>query len=823
MGNDEQKESNNNEQSPPKQQKKVTKFQNEYLKNKNCDPLINNIIRDLSSSQNNPNNDDNDNDNINNINFKGATGGNNSNNKKIEKISEDLDSVSVNDRLIKQNRLNDFKMKKKINMDIKKMSNKVEKEKKIRNIEIDRNNYGTIDAPMMSTSKNIYRRKIKYNQNNKEEDKKEGKKISINENASQEKVSNIKSISQNFQINNENKIDDDLVSENNIISKKLMGIRNRNRNKEKKYNNIDDSLKTINNERIKNPLLQSQRIHLKKEEDKNSVKFKINMEKKININNNINIGDDINNNININNEIKQKENDVEDDFDSNLKIDNIIESKKSFKKKINLEIKTNQNNDDDNKLPERRMMRFNSYANILLNNKIPKKVFLFDNPNIFDSFLIILNNNIFINKYLAKNTEKIEQYAIKCQQKKQYCLNGILYYINEYIWAKRPEEIKPKNELRLMYKSFMDCYIKINCNNSEPEFYLYDINNIEGIIGFIFSRINSEQTNEKKNIKIPEFKTSNKQLNKFMNDYTKNNKSIISDTFTGFYLKENLCLNCREKYMRYNNIYTPKKEYSDFNYILFDLNKNRQQYIGYQRTRGYSINPNMYENENYFNQFSNINNNIYTLLDAEFNRFNISFCDVCRINSQKCIQKQFYTLPKVLTIILKNNDGSFEINDEIKLSPYAHVPGNYNYCLIAILCKYNNNTYITYCFNHRDSNWYYFSNERFVHKVRYLDPDAVPYVLVYQNTEYLDFKYNQINKKKAYTFRFQNGLPQLTLYFGFDETVKDAKKEIKRKYSNFNNPVLLINGEKLKDYKKLNEIKLDIINKSILVLDPKVY
>ena len=183
----------------------------------------------------------------------------------------------------------------------------------------------------------------------------------------------------------------------------------------------------------------------------------------------------------------------------------------------------------------------------------------------------------------------------------------------------------------------MDCYIKINCNNSEPEFYLYDINNIEGIIGFIFSRINSEQTNEKKNIKIPEFKTSNKQLNKFMNDYTKNNKSIISDTFTGFYLKENLCLNCREKYMRYNNIYTPKKEYSDFNYILFDLNKNRQQYIGYQRTRGYSINPNMYENENYFNQFSNINNNIYTLLDAEFNRFIFSFCDVCRINSQKCI------------------------------------------------------------------------------------------------------------------------------------------------------------------------------------------
>ena len=212
------------------------------------------------------------------------------------------------------------------------------------------------------------------------------------------------------------------------------------------------------------------------------------------------------------------------------------------------------------------------------------------------------------------------------------------------------------------------------------------------------------------------------------------------------------------------------------------------------------------------------------MLEQEFTLLKMGFCNICRIISKKQIQKKFLSLPNVLTIILNNNDGNFEINDEINLNNYAYISGNFDYNLVAMLCKYTNNIYITYCLNHRDSNWYYYtSNEKVVHKVKYLDMNAIPYVLVYQKTDSIKFKYNPINRKKGYLFKFQNQLPQITLYFDTEATVKDAKKEIQRNYSEIKNLILLINGKQLKDMEKLSEIPFDINHKSILVIAPTCY
>ena len=46
---------------------------------------------------------------------------------------------------------------------------------------------------------------------------------------------------------------------------------------------------------------------------------------------------------------------------------------------------------------------------------------------------------------------------------------------NQYLWDKRPEDIIPKKKLSSMYKSFLDCYIKLICKNSNHKLYLYDI------------------------------------------------------------------------------------------------------------------------------------------------------------------------------------------------------------------------------------------------------------------------------------------------------------------------------------------------------------
>ena len=69
----------------------------------------------------------------------------------------------------------------------------------------------------------------------------------------------------------------------------------------------------------------------------------------------------------------------------------------------------------------------------------PQSVFLFDDNdfNIFGSFLIILNNNSYINKYFTKHQDKI----YSSEKNNQYCLSIILYFINKYLWTRRPESI----------------------------------------------------------------------------------------------------------------------------------------------------------------------------------------------------------------------------------------------------------------------------------------------------------------------------------------------------------------------------------------------
>ena len=601
-------------------------------------------------------------------------------------------------------------------------------------------------------------------------------------------------INESLQINNEVKIDDDSINENDIMPKQ--------ENKMNNNNNEDNN--NINKQMIGNQIIKSQEIRIENEKENNLIKFNEPIKNSSNINNDIEIDNENNNNI-ITNEIKQNDKDKENEIDAKLKIN---ESKKRFLKALTKEILTNKINEDENQIPEIRTKRLYTFSNIILNYKIPKKVFLYNNPNIFDSILIILNNIIYINDYFKQKESKIENYIQKCEQNKEYCLIGILYYINKYLWTKRPEDSKPKNEMRIMYKLYMEYYIKKYCNNSNPDYYLYDINNIESILSFILSTINSEITTENKDFMTPEFKTEDQLFNNFMNNYLRTNKSFISVNFSGFYLKEEKCEYFSENN---NNNHTTKREFSDFNYILFDLKKyNEQNYIN-QTVQDYSFDPNN----------NNSNKNIYNVLKLEHKDSKDFFCDVCKTNSKKIINKNFLSLPKVLTIILKNNDGNFEINDEVNLSNQFNINTKYN--LISILCKYNNNTYITYCINHQDSNWYYYnystSDETVVHKVRYLDINAIPYLLVYQNSEDMKFEYKKIKRKKKILFKFQNGL-QSTLYFEPNETVKDAKKEIQRNNPELIKLVLLFNGKILNDKQKLSEFNFDLPNQSILVISP---
>ena len=777
----------------------------------------------------------NNNNNLNNIIFQGIIGGNKSKideeeNMKNEIINTEPDAMSEDFRprnrfrrlLNKENEKEKIPIIKKNNND---MINKLESKKKL-NINPSRNNNGIKIDPMMMTADNFHSKKIVFHV-------KEVKPIEKNEikenliHKKEEAQINKENLHFNKFINKFRNINGDENINNKLLNKRNFQQRNIH------FNKYKSNFNTNNNE--------------EEEEEPNSLNRRFNkiinkaiLTKPKNSNININIDDNINNvnnenKINLNNkvikEIKQiepmKKGDKkeDDDLDLNININNLIEENSNRTKSTNIEIESNNKKFEKGNLTERKMIRNNTYSNFNLEVTSPQNIFLFDNYNIFDSFLVILNNNSYINKYLAKNQNKI----YNSQKRTQYCLSIILYYINKYLWTRRPESIINKNDLNFKYFEFLNCYLDVNCKNSNREIYLYNTDNLEAIINFIFYKINIEITAEHIGIENFNYNSKDAQLNQFMKNFVKNNKSVISDNFTGFYKEETSCINCKNRMERYGNIYMPYKEYSSFNYIYLDLENINNQYgnqnSGFLRRNasfcGFMGNN---FNQNFVTNY-NMNTNLYICLNNEFTKSFQSACNICQFSTFKYIQKQFLSLPKILTIIINNKNANFILNSEINLSQFTNAKGNHNYYLIALLCKYaHNKNFITYCFNYKDGNWYSYTKKEGYHRSikerSFLEPNAIPYLLVYQNIGSMDFEYNELNleianNKKEYTFRFQNGMPPATLYFGINATVQEVCKEIERFYK-LKKVKLVINAQQMKENEILSLVALN--NCNILVI-----
>ena len=858
-----------------KQQKKSNDPPNEVKPDPNNQSPSGNQQPKINEDLNNNINLNNNNNILNNINFPGVTGGNSSKKEKPKiKINDDLnmdlDIKSEDNRrykrfnkIVNKNYNNNVNKNKNNNNQNNNMVNKLEKKKNL-NIEVDQNNNNEIKIdPMMMTDDNSHSKKIVFHKNEVQNKKVEIKKYiipnqnleikkNIIENKKEEDIkknnSPIKNVMQNFRNNNDNN-DNNNINKNLNSNRKIHPRRFNLNASHNEINNYRENYNTINNDEdqisnIRRHNLIRPTPFLKKlgkpkikiddnpnNQNKNILNNEIKgNENQDNIEENLNINNEIknNDNLNINEEIKKNENKEEENLDLNININNLIENKQN-KNNNNNNYNRNIEEESNQSRSERRMKRSISYSNLNLDSITPQKVFLFDNYNIFDSILIILSNNTYISKYFTKNQNKI----YNCEKNNQYCLSIILHYINKYLWTKKPELIIKKKDLNSKYQDFLNCYLEKNCNNSNPELYLHNTDNLETMIYFIYYKINVEITAEHKNKQTFDFGTGNSLLNHFMNDFFKNNKSVISDFFTGFYQEEFFCINCKNRMERYGNIYIPYRKYSSFNYIYFDLknigNQYAYQYGGYNTFKRsisvceYGNNINQYSNINFTN---NININIYNCINQEFEKYFQQACNLCQLNTQKYLKKQFYSLPKVLTIIVNNKNANFIVNDQINLSQFTHIQGNNNYYLIAMLCKYTyNNQLITYCFNPKDGNWYYYTKieglfSKNNKKTTFLEPNAIPYVLVYQDTENMDFEYNEINleianNKKGYLFRFQNGIPQATLYFGINATVKEVTKAI-ASYYKLDKVRLLINANQIKDDDILSVVAEN--NLSILVI-----
>ena len=694
--------------------------------------------------------------------------------RNIDNINEDINKIEINKKnefgnnnrrkiKIKKNDTNNiidnnkFDIRKNLNIDTN----------NINNINFDNNKNIINNQPMIRTADNSISEKIEFN----------NKEIKDNKAMINKKI-----------INNKNILS---KNENNIINS-IQELPNNSRNKFRRKINEQNFI-TFDNENRRN----------------------------FNINNEIKVQKEKKDEIKVS---KKNNEDIDDDINSNLNINNLIQNKQNKAQSRNINVRE----------PERRIVRSNTLSNLNSNiNKTPQNIyFLFDqNLSIFDSIMLILNHNYHINQYLIKNQNKILICEKNRKKNNKHCLISILYYMNEYLWIKGSNQIKSKYGLQKLYQQCLNSSIPVD-NNSNKDKFLSNLDNLEMITNYIYNKINGELTIENMNKKTSKIYNSDIILCNFLVKFSEKNKSVISDFFTGFYQESSTCFFCMNREDRFRRAYTPVVKYNSFNYIFFDLNPiiNSNNNLAFCNSWNQNNLPNqMFMN---FNKNSNQNNmnpymNIYDCFCQKFNQPYQSPCDICNCNNiKKLIRIKIYTLPKVLTIILNNPNANFIINDKINLSQYVHTKGNHNFYLTSILCKYtyDNLSLILYCFNHKDSNWYSYKKRegnysKIISRASYLDMNAIPYLLIYQNEEE-NYEYNNLNldifnNKIGYNFKFMNK-PPARLFFGKNSTVKEVCKEISSFY-NFEKVKLLINGEQAKEKDKLKNIVIN--NNPILVYD----
>ena len=722
-------------------------------------------------------------------------------NKKI-KIENRDNNINKNDIKIENN---DIKIEKKDNK-LENKNNKIEnKDKNADNndIKIENNNY-KIGNFISDRINYIFRSIFDFNYNNIKADDTNQKinnskdnKIKLdNENNNNNLINNNHDNNNRIKINN--KISDDpdkiaiskLKNDNNNLSKNEIN-KNTIDNNNKKEININNNNKIVD---------EHHKIDINKIKDDNKrIKDKlINDNKKVceyqSINKNINKNENNdNNNDNINNNKRKITNENnnndgnDDDIDANLNVNEILKNKnEENSQKEEQNPKKNLQDNTIKKESERknRRMRYQksySSANFFedpCNNRLFKTI------NIFNSFLIMLNNISNINDYLSDN--KIVEEIKNINKNDRFNLITIFFNLNKLFWHSPNEMNITEVDLLKKYENFIDLFLKSYCKRAISTQFYIDINNMENIIFNIFNHLNGEITQiNNKNISNYCYNNNNNNnynsnnLSIYINNFFRDNNSVISHDFTGFYEKSIYCENCQLKYARLRMNYNKYIYYEHFFYINFDMNE--------------------------INNFVK-NNNQKIKLDFCFNyilqknKFNYKLCNQCFVNGKKEITS-IYSAPNILTIILsKNENTNFVLQEELDLKKYSYYsPGDGVYLLMSVLCRINyNGKFISYCLNPKNGSWYSYTDGK-IKRVRSMDINAIPLVLIYQIRGTIKFIYEGLNwneDKIKITVKFQMpGLQPKDLFFSKKALVKDVIDDV---ISIFN----------LYEYKEENEIKL---------------
>ena len=284
------------------------------------------------------------------------------------------------------------------------------------------------------------------------------------------------------------------------------------------------------------------------------------------------------------------------------------------------------------------------------------------------------------------------------------------------------DNLWPDNYNPITNKYFAPNEFKEKISKMNPLFQGIAANDAKDLVNFIIMTMHLELNKKKvsnQNDDYSQIDQSNKELvlKSFIQDFTNNNNSIISELFYSNNCSVSECTICHKIIYNYQIYY----------FIIFPLEEVRK--------------------------FKNINNNIVNIYDCfEYDRRinlmsgdNSMYCNNCRKSCDFNMSTNLVTCPQILIIILNRGKGKqfdIKINFYLTLNlsnyiEYKHT--GFNYELIGVITHIGESSmsghFIAYCKDPISNNWHKY-NDAIVTEVNNFQEEvinyAMPYLLFYQ-------------------------------------------------------------------------------------------
>ena len=576
------------------------------------------------------------------------------------------------------------------------------------------------------------------------------KNINLRLNKNEQKIKNLNEYQEkehiiNMKLEEINKKEIELKNkENNLIKKEKEVEKEKNNNKEKR-NELKNKEIEINKKEIilkKQEDLENERINKELEEEYKELEKEVISEEK-------NTGEMgiVNEEGEDNNSFGSDVNNDNDNDEKNYKFKDIksqqIKTPSSKLNKLNSNNinepkfqRFNSNNDNINSINPKKELR-TSFPNSNLKNKLSNSQNSFENEEkiIIDKNAISLG----LNKINPTNLNSI----IQCFVHLKDITEGILSLEKENFFENNKKYVLTKGYLELIKNLFfqddldmysLDDFLELMKNKDKKNIFqknkLYIDSN--DLINFLIEELHKELNTKKmfSNMKLSKinytkFESSNEKeaLCKCLEEFTKNNNSIISKNFYGVLKNKITCHGC--KIETYNfELYT---------FLNFNIAKIKN-FIMKEEKQDKQKDKTILKLSDCFDYF---NKPEYLVGDSGL------YCKNCKSKNATTIIKSIYSSHPIIPIIIdrennsKLNKDKLDFPEEIDLSKYIeykHCSKHFYLCGVVTNFGYSNNfgKFEAFCRMEKDGKWYNFSDEK-VSKSNWEDihNSGMQYILFY--------------------------------------------------------------------------------------------